>query len=508
MPQDTHIEMLGAEAERLPEPSKEAAPDLDALAAAAADLGRRLVWLPGTHSARYFSERHSALRRALKPVLAAFRGPLPKKPIGDDFHWLYDNLRLLHSDLRGMKEGFKLVRKIPHVRTPDGAITPRVVALAAGFLAATGYEFSERSLNGYVRAFQQDTTLRLHELWALVPALKLVLLEEIAARGSKVMADPEGSYGVGVCVRSLRDISQTGWKDALEPLILFDRVLREDPVGAYPQMDFESRDLYRTELAEIAEHSDLTELEIAAQAVALAQAAKEERHTNPRLEARLGHVGYYLIGDGSAALQEMVGFQPPLARRIASFLRRHPNEFYLPGTEVLTLAIMSAIVLLLTNTYTSPEFILFSMVMLLLPCSQSAIQLVNYLVTSLLEPQILPKLDFSAGVPYNCTTLVAIPSLLFNKEQVSRLVDDLEVRFLGNHDPNVHFALLTDLPDSREPSNEDDPLVDYCAQLIRELNEKYAEPAAGSFLLFHRHRVYNPRERVWRGWERKRGKLM
>ena len=508
MPPDTHIAMLSADAERLPEPPKETGPSLEALTAAAEDLGRRLVWLPETRSARHFSERHRALRRALNPVLAGIRGPLPKKPIGDDFRWLYDNLRLLHSDLRSMKEGFQLARKLPHVRTPDGAIAPRVVALAGGFLATTGYEFSEKSLSVYVQAFQQSTALKLRELWALVPALKLVLLEEIAARGSKVREDPEGSYGVGVGVRSLREIGQTGWKDVLEPLILFDRLLREDPAGAYARMDFESRDLYRTELAEVAEYSDLTELEIAGKAVAMAQAAKQEKHSNPRLEARLGHVGYYLIGDGSAALQESVGFQPPLGRRIAAFLRRHPNEFYLPGTEVLTLAVMSAIVLLLTNTYTSPLLILFSMMMLLLPASQSAITLVNYLVTSLLEPQILPKLDFSAGVPYNCTTLVAIPSMLFNKPQVCRLVEDLEVRFLGNHDPNVYFALLTDLPDAREPSNEADPLVEYCAQLIRELNERYAGQTEGSFLLFHRHRVYNPRERVWMGWERKRGKLM
>ena len=60
-------------------------------------------------------------------------------------------------------------------------------------------------------------------------------------------------------------------------------------------------------------------------------------------------------------------------------------------------------------------------------------------------------------------------------------MDDLEVRFLGNHDPNIYFALLTDLPDSREPSNEDDPIVDYCAQLIRELNEKYAGEAGDRF---------------------------
>ena len=132
----------------------------------------------------------------------------------------------------------------------------------------------------------------------------------------------------------------------------------------------------------------------------------------------------------------------------------------------------------------------------------------NYLITSLLPPEILPKLDFSEAIPNDCITMVAVPSLLLNEKQVRGLVEDLEVRFLGNHDSNVHFALLTDLPDSREPASEDSPLIDLCADLIRELNERYAGQDMGSFFLFHRHRVYNPRERAWMGWERKRGKLL
>ena len=104
--------------------------------------------------------------------------------------------------------------------------------------------------------------------------------------------------------------------------------------------------------------------------------------------------------------------------------------------------------------------------------------------------------------------MVAIPSLLLREPQVRELVENLEVRFLGNHDPNVHFALLTDLPDSREPAREDNPLVTLCSDLIHELNEKYASQNMGSFFLFHRHRVYNPREKSWMGWERKRGKLL
>src|ERR1700730_15909561 len=68
MPPDTHIEMLNADAERQPEPSKETGPNLETLSLAAADLGRRLVWLPGTRSSRFFSERYRALGGAIRPV--------------------------------------------------------------------------------------------------------------------------------------------------------------------------------------------------------------------------------------------------------------------------------------------------------------------------------------------------------------------------------------------------------------------------------------------------------
>ncbi len=56
----------------------------------------------------------------------------------------------------------------------------------------------------------------------------------------------------------------------------------------------------------------------------------------------------------------------------------------------------------------------------------------NYLTTALLHPRILPKLDFSEGIPDDCVTMVAVPTLLLNEKQVRRLVEELEVRYLGN----------------------------------------------------------------------------
>src|SRR5712692_5873179 len=508
MPQNTHLEIITADAERLPQPSRAIVADVNALRSHAAELAHSLVWLPNARSSRFLVERCKALHVALKPVLAALQAPLSDTPVSDDFRWLYDNVRLLYTELLNTSEMLKPVKETPHVRDSNGAIVPRIAALAEGLLTAVSCEFTEQAFTLYVEGFQESTALKMEELWALVPALKLVLLEEIAVRGSRLLADPRESCAVGVCVRSLREIGETSWKEVLEPLILFDRVLRQDPADAYRHMDFDSRDLYRNRVVNIAKHSDLTEMEVALEALSLAQGAQQETYANPRVALRYSHIGYYLLGEGTALLHQRAEFRPPLGQRITSLLRKHPDEFYLPGIVVLMFAIMSAIVLLLTDSYTAPRLILGLMTVLLLPCSHSAVQVMNYLITSVLPPQILPKLDFSEGIPDHCVTMVVVPSLLLNEEQVHRLVEDLEVRFLGNHDRNTHFALVTDLPDSREPSQENDPLVDLCSELIRGLNEKYAGQGMGSFFLLHRHRVYNPRERVWMGWERKRGKLL
>ena len=223
---------------------------------------------------------------------------------------------------------------------------------------------------------------------------------------------------------------------------------------------------------------------------------------------RESHIGYYLVGEGAHLLRQRVGSHPKFGEHLRILLRQHPAEFLLLGIAVLTFVITTAAVWLLTAASTPLLLVMLSMFFLLLPSSQAAVQVMNYLTTNLLPAASLSKLDFSDGIPDDCMTLVAIPTLLLNEKQVHGLVEKLEVRFLGNHDPNLHFALVSDLPDSPKPAPEDDALVDLCAKLIGELNERYAEKNIGSFFLLHRHRIYNPRERGWMGWERKRGKLL
>jgi len=508
MPLNTHVQGSIAEPAYTPTPVGDQT-DFQELRAKGSRLASDLPWVPRIKSSNVFTDRCRRLKKKLMPMMTAVGASVARSPQSDDVRWLRDNESLVYSDLLAVSSDLKLHRRLPHVHTLEGENIPRILALAMGFLKATGYHFCEHEFSSFCLGFQENSALELREFKAVVSALKLVLLEEIAERGRKVLNVPASdSREIGVCVQSMREVGQISWQEILEPLILFDQTLRKDPVGCYADMDFESRDLYRHKLAAIAAQSDLTEMHVADEALALARKAHDRRYGDPRIALRESHIGYYLVGEGRGILSTRVGCKPNLLQRLRGWLRRYPDEFFLPGIALLTCSFITAYLLFVTPRDSSLGLLLVSMLLLLLPSSQSAVQIIDNIITVVLPPEILPKLDFSKGVPADCLTLVAIPTLLLNEKQVRGLVEDLEVRFLGNHDPNIHFAILSDLPDAYHRDREDSPLIDLCSSLVRELNEKYAGQDRGAFLMFHRHRVYNPRERGWMGWERKRGKLL
>ena len=97
--------------------------------------------------------------------------------------------------------------------------------------------------------------------------------------------------------------------------------------------------------------------------------------------------------------------------------------------------------------------------------------------------------------------------MLTGTQSIKDLVEALEVRFLANRDPNLHFGLLTDFPDAGEEAlPQDEPLLQLAREGIEGLNDKYGGPTS-TFFLFHRPRRWNPSEKLWMGYERKRGKL-
>ncbi len=492
-----------------PQPVPGDNPEIDRrLAARSRQLAQELSWLPAIRHSDHFAKRFAGLSHLLDAMLASAKRQ-PEGAAGPDvLQWLRDNAHMLRAIQAELRRSRSVLRRVPHVRNAENAIMPRVLAIAQDFLRTTGYRYSDRALGIFVEAFQESMPLNLAEIWLLPPALKLVLLEEVAACGQRVLSSRDERQEIREVITSLGEVSRAPWKELLDPLIIFDQVLAQDPTNAYTLMDYHSRELYRNTVAEYAASSDCSELEIARLALQLARSAEEREHSDRRLHRRVAHIGYYLIAEGAEELRARAGVHLPWKQRLQNFLRRNPDEFYLGGIEVLTLFTVIVVMTPVFDAFSTFWGRILGMLVLLLPASQSAVEVMNYLATPLLHPRVLPKLDFSEGVPDDCVTMVVVPTLLLNEKQVRKLVDDLEVRYLGNSSRNLHYALLTDMPDSDEKPNEDDPLVDLAKSLIHDLNEQYADAGAGTFSLYHRHRAYNPREGVWMGWERKRGKLL
>ncbi len=508
MPLNTHDQPVLAEVVRTPAAAGEST-EFDTLYANAEQIASQLPWLPRVPSSHVFDKRARSVRSRLFPVLSAVDASFKKGSLTDDARWLRDNSSLVYSELSTVQGDLKLLRKLPHVRTATAEVLPRILAFAQGYFREASYHFQDQTFISYCRGYQRATPLELREFTVLSAGLKLVLLEEIAARGRKAVDHPEGpSTEVGVCIQSLREVSQASWNEFLEPLILFGDVLRQDPAGAFARMDPDSRHLYRKKVAALASRSDFTEIQVAHEALLLAQQAHARPYPDPRIAYRESHIGYYLVAEGRELLAQRVGARLNPLQQIRAWMWRHPDEFFLPGIAILTLSIITATLLYVTTRDSSPLLILIAMLLFLFPGSQCAIQIIDTIITELLPAEILPKLDYSKGLPADCVTLVAVPTLLLNEKQVHALIEDLEVRYLGNHDPNIHFALLSDLADSDHRASEENPLIELCSSLIQELNQKYSAEKKGTFLLLHRHRIYNPREKGWMGWERKRGKLL
>ena len=102
-------------------------------------------------------------------------------------------------------------------------------------------------------------------------------------------------------IKSLQSISNADWIFLIEPLIVFDTFLRQDPANIFEQMDFETRELYRKRIALVARRSDCSESQVALAALELAREGNEAKSADPRMHLRRAHVGYYLIGDGFPA---------------------------------------------------------------------------------------------------------------------------------------------------------------------------------------------------------------
>ena len=318
-------------------------------------------------------------------------------------------------------------------------------------------------------------------------------LHEAAMQDQRMQAVQQ--IALGNAIGSLRTISQLDWRETFEAVSRVDHVLCADPAGIYPRMSFPTRDRYRHAIEEIARNSNLSESETALEVLKLADEQTDEvKH----------HVGYFLIDKGRPELERRVNCRVRFAVKMRRYARNHPTAVYLGVASSVTFLIMALLIAVDWRAGVGGALVLLAL-LAILPASEIAIQVLNYLITRLMPPDFLPRMSFEQGIPENCRTLVVVPMMLLTPASIHDELERLEIRYLANPDDNLRYALLSDFSDApQKEMPEDAEILDVAARAVEKLNAQYGE---GKFFLFHRQREYSESENRWMGWERKRGKL-
>ncbi len=315
---------------------------------------------------------------------------------------------------------------------------------------------------------------------------------------------------VANAITSLRGMGAIDWKEFVERISAVEAVLREDPTGIYEAMDFASRDLYRHEVEQIARRCRAEGAEaqqaVARAAISLASGANASASTDPDRPPR-GHVGWWLVDGGRRELEE---------RLAGSYGLRHPRghgprplRTYLVPIVLLTVLATAAAVVA-AGGLTMPVGLAICLAVLLLPLAcQAGKTLIDWMTTRLVAPRQLPRLDFAQGIPAEWRTVVAVPTLVRTRRDLDSVVEGLEVRALANEDDHLVFVLLSDFGDAAAKEQPGDAIVlQHAATVLTALNDRHRRAdGRDRFLLLHRDRMWNPREGVWMGQERKRGKI-
>ena len=295
---------------------------------------------------------------------------------------------------------------------------------------------------------------------------------------------------IGNSITSIKKIQRINFLEIFEKINGVEEILRQDPCNVYEKMDDKTKEYYRTRIKEISKKTKISEIYIARKCLELAK--------QKELKSKQSHIGYYLIDKGINELYDVLQYKT--SRQMDP---KDKTKAYILGISIFSIGLSIGISSIVKFNFLS--FLLF-----LIPASEIAIQIVQYVLSKIVKPKLIPKLDYSNGVDETHKTMVVIPTILKSKEKVQELMKKLEIFYLANQSDNIYFTLLGDCFESDKKEEEiDQEVIQEGKKWVTYLNEKYKqEPNKMTrFNFIYRKRIWNEKESSYLGWERKRGML-
>ncbi len=401
--------------------------------------------IEATKSSKPHSKNYSIVEdteRYLEKLEKAFttlsRLSKKKKLASSGVEWFLDNYFVIQEAIELIRDDLpeEYFNKLPSLE--DDLRAPRIYHLARLMMGYYEVELVQNDLNEFLNAYQEAIPLQMSELWALPLMLRLVLVETISStiydliedEDAKQHVDPIDTASISsdeVIARALRTLllfDRIDWKEIFETHSKVEEILREDPAEIYANMDFDTRDKYRKKIENLSKNSDQSEIQVAQSSVRLAGETGED-HPKRR------HIGYFLIDEGETELKSAIDYQEDAKEKIRTFFFENNTIFYLGGILSFTLLVVFLLLVFVSQFYVTSwwQTLLIALISLV-PASSVAVNLINSILTAVLSPKTLPKMDFRESIPKQYRTVVTIPSLLTHIKEIDFLLDQIELHYL------------------------------------------------------------------------------
>ncbi|OPF58703.1 glycosyl transferase [Clostridium baratii] len=434
-------------------------------------------------------------------------------------NWLLDNIYLIEKEYKAIKVNMpKSYFQNLYVENEINSDIklPRIYICAKEMIKRSKGKVTEDDSIAFIKEKGEKYTIG--ELWAFPLALRagiIINLSKEATKLKNIQKDrkEEREYKnilnskvkeddlvekISSLIMSLREIDVIDWRNFFEETSITESILKKDPSNVYENMDFKSKDYYRHTIERISRKYNVDEEEIVKEALSLANRAKEKGMEFYRL-----HIGYYLIDDGVEELSKAIKRGKRIKNKFST------SMFWLINIigSLSIVFLVLALGYLYGVDYSRIQYTIEAII-IFIPASEIIVALTNWIVTKKVPLRHMPKIDLRDGINSENKTIVIVPSMITSEENIKKLVEKLEVSYLGNKEENVYFVILGDFQDcEHETTKNDKNLNDFALKQIEKLNKKYCI-SNNKFFYLNRKRVYNSKEEKFIGRERKRGKIM
>ena len=263
-------------------------------------------------------------------------------------------------------------------------------------------------------------------------------------------------------VLSLQRMRDTDFGLICEKLFSAEEILVSDPSGVYPDMNRETKAVYRRRIALLALENGKTEKETATKIVGKSKKNRE-------------HIGKFL------------------------FIERCNNKH---AAIYLVMEALIPLLICVSSAILSGEWVI--PLLLYLPVWE----ILRYPIENASVRNIVPKkfasLDTDSKTVSETYALITLSVILPDADKICGLRERLEDLYLSNAYGNIKICCLADFRASDAPrKSEDKHILNALNKAVDELNEKYG----GGFMAAVRPRSYSETQNEFIGKERKRGAI-